>query len=166
MLYRIAQLVYLMAPAYAANMAPPFSRFLPGWNAPISERWLGAHKTVVGAMAGITTALVIAFIQSRITWDGALVDYSRWPLIGLALGLGAIGGDLLKSFLKRRRRIPPGARWVPADQLDFAIGALALVWPFARLTWSDIVAILAVTFFADIIVNQIAFRLRIRETPW
>ena len=112
------------------------------------------------------TALVIAFIQSRITWDGALVDYSRWPLIGLALGCGAMGGDLLKSFVKRRRGIAPGARWVPADQLDFAIGALALVWPLARLTWSDVAAILVVTFVADIAANRIAFRLRIRETPW
>ena len=166
MWYRIAQLLYLMAPAYVANMTPPFSRFVSGWNEPISEHWFGAHKTVVGATAGVLMAVIVAFTQSRINWDGALVDYSRWPVVGLALGVGAIGGDLMKSFLKRRRRIPPGARWVPADQLDFVIGALVLVWPLAHPTWSDIVAILVVSFIADIAVNRIAFRLHIRETPW
>jgi CDP-2,3-bis-(O-geranylgeranyl)-sn-glycerol synthase len=80
--------------------------------------------------------------------------------------VGAVGGDLLKSFLKRRRRIPPGARWIPADQLDFVIGAIALIAPFAHLTWSDVVAVLLVSFVADIAVNQVAFRLQIRETPW
>jgi CDP-2,3-bis-(O-geranylgeranyl)-sn-glycerol synthase len=147
-------------------MTPPFTRFVPEWNAPISERWLGAHKTAVGATAGVLMALLIAFIQSRIGWNGAVVDYSRWPVIGLALGVGAVGGDLLKSFLKRRRRIPPGARWIPADQLDFVIGAIALIAPFAHLTWSDVVAVLLVSFVADIAVNQVAFRLQIRETPW
>ena len=63
-------------------------------------------------------------------------------------------------------RIPPGARWLPADQLDFVIGALALVTPLANLSWSDVALILVVSFVADIAVNQIAFRLRIRETAW
>jgi hypothetical protein len=35
--YRIAQLVSFMAPAYVANMAPLFSKYWKGWNAPISR---------------------------------------------------------------------------------------------------------------------------------
>src|ERR1700687_2831286 len=37
-------LMYLMLPAYLANMAPPFTRFWRGWNRPISRKWLGEHK--------------------------------------------------------------------------------------------------------------------------
>jgi len=48
----VLQLIYLMLPAYLANMAPPFTRFWPGWNRPISRRWLGDHKTVVGFAQG------------------------------------------------------------------------------------------------------------------
>lgn len=166
MWYRITQLFYLMLPAYAANMTPPVTRFLPVWNAPISKRWLGSHKTVLGTTAGVLVALLIAFVQSRIGWAGALVDYSRWPVIGLALGVGAMGGDLVKSFLKRRLRIPPGARWLPADQLDFVIGALVLVAPLVRFTWSDITAVLVLSFVADVVVNRIAYYMRIRGTPW
>lgn len=42
------QLVYFIAPAYAANMLPPFVKYWRGWNPPISRRWLGDHKTVLG----------------------------------------------------------------------------------------------------------------------
>lgn len=163
---RVAELLYLMSPAYLANMAAPFARFWNGWNRPISERWLGSHKTVVGAVAGISVALIVAFVQSRIQWRGSIVDYDRWPLIGLLLGAGAIGGDMAKSFFKRRVKIAPGDRWIPADQLDFGIGALVLIAPISGLSWIDGTVILAITFLGDILVNQIAFRLHIRDTAW
>jgi CDP-2,3-bis-(O-geranylgeranyl)-sn-glycerol synthase len=166
MVSRLAQLVYLMAPAYVANMAPPFVRFWHGWNRPISERWLGSHKTAVGALAGVGAALIVSFNQARLHWRGSLVDYAHWLAIGVLLGAGAMGGDLLKSLLKRRCGIAPGARWIPADQLDFAVGALILIQPRAHLSWADIALILAVTFIADITVNQVAFRLGVRDTAW
>lgn len=166
MISRIARLVYLMAPAYIANMTPPFVRFWPGWNRPISERWLGAHKTVLGVVAGVVTALLVSLVQARLAWAGSLMDYSRWPLLGVLLGMGAMGGDLMKSFFKRRRGIPAGARWVPADQLDFVAGALILIQPIARLSWADVSLVCAVTFVGDVAVNQVAFRLGIRNTPW
>lgn len=163
---RVAELLYLMSPAYLANMIAPFARFWKGWNRPISERWLGSHKTVVGAVAGISVALIATFVQSRIQWRGSLVGYDHWPLMGLLLGAGAIGGDTLKSFFKRRLKIAPGGRWIPADQLDFGIGALLLIAPMAGLSLSDAAIVLAITFVGDILVNQVAFRLRIRDTAW
>jgi hypothetical protein len=159
-------LVYLMAPAYLGNMAAPFVKYWKGWNRPISERWLGAHKTVAGFLLGVIVALGTAFLQSAIDWKGSLVDYAHWPALGLALGIGALGGDALKSLVKRARGIAPGKSWVPFDQLDFAVGALALVWPWARLGWRDVLLILAFTFVADIVVNHAAYRLGIRDTRW
>jgi CDP-2,3-bis-(O-geranylgeranyl)-sn-glycerol synthase len=49
-----------------------------------------------------------------------------------------MSGDALKSLVKRRVGIAPGAPWIPWDQLDFALGALVLVWgrtALARGTW-------------------------------
>ena len=163
---RIAQIVYLLLPAYVANMTPPFTRFWRGWNRPVSERWLGSHKTVVGAATGIVAAVLTAFMQSRIEWAGSLLDYDRWLLAGLLLGIGAMGGDMAKSFFKRRLKIAPGGRWIPADQLDFAIGALILVSPIAAISWLDAAIALAVTFIGDIVINQLAFRLHVKETAW
>ena len=153
-----------MAPAYLGNMAAPFVKYWKGWNRPISERWLGAHQTVAGFLLGVIVALGTAFLQSAIDWKGSLVDYANWPALGLALGIGAPGGDALKSLVKRARGIAPGKPWVPFDQLDFAVGALALVWPWATLGWSDVLLILAFTFVADIVVNQASYRLGIRDT--
>ena len=50
---RLVALIALLAPAYGANMAPPFARFWQGWNPPILRRALGGHKTVVGTAAGL-----------------------------------------------------------------------------------------------------------------
>ena len=166
MTWRVWQMLYLMAPAYLANMTPPFVRFWSGWNRPISERWLGSHKTVLGAVAGVSVAIGVALIQARIHWRGGIVDYDLWPIIGLLLGVGAIGGDVVKSFVKRRRGVSPGARWVPFDQVDFVIGALLLIAPLAGLSWWDVAMILAITFVGDIGVNQLAYKLGIRETAW
>ena len=166
MTWRVAQLLYLMMPAYCANMTPPFVRFWRGWNPPISARWLGSHKTVVGAAGGVLAAMVVALIQARLRWRGAIADYDRWPILGLLLGVGAIGGDAVKSFIKRRRGVAPGGRWIPFDQLDAAIGALVLVAMRVDLSWSDVAAVLAITFVGDIGVNQVAYRLGIRESAW
>lgn len=161
---KLAQLLYLMAPAYLANMAPPFLKYWKGWNRPISRRWLGEHKTVMDFALGVAVGAACA--QWAIDWEGSLVSYRDWPLIGLALGVGAMGGDALKSFFKRRRGIPPGRSWVPADQLDFVLGALILVAPWARLDWSDAAIIVVVSFAGDIAVNQVVFRVGIRDAAW
>ncbi len=147
-------------------MAPPFTRFWPGWNRPISRQWLGDHKTIVGFCAGVGVALVVTFAQSRVGWSGELASYAHWPRLGLAFGFGSMAGDSLKSFVKRRMGIPPGRPWVPMDQLDFIIGSLVLISPLESLTWSDIATIVAVSFLGDIVVNQISYALGIRATKW
>lgn len=167
----LLQLLYLMAPAYLANMAPPFLRYWRGWNRPIHARLLGSHKTVLGAVLGIVVALVVAAVQAALVpvamfADIALVDYRDWPLLGLGFGIGAMGGDAIKSLFKRRLAIAPGAPWLPFDQLDFVLGALLLVGPWTALTAVDVGTILVVSFVGDLVVNRIAFRLGIKRSPW
>jgi CDP-2,3-bis-(O-geranylgeranyl)-sn-glycerol synthase len=163
---RLAELIYFMVPAYLANMAPPFVRFWRGWNHPINRRWLGDHKTVVGFGAGLIVALAATFLQSRIYGPSRLWPADDWPIIGIAFGLGAMGGDCFKSFLKRLRGIPPGRPWIPMDQLDFVLGALIVTLPWVHLPWSDIATILIASFLGDLVINQLAFWMGIRSTPW
>jgi CDP-2,3-bis-(O-geranylgeranyl)-sn-glycerol synthase len=165
-MFRILQLAYLMLPIYFANMAAPFAGHWRGWNRPISRRWLGSHKTVVGFALGVATAVVVTFVQSRVHWSGSLISYEHWLLLGLGCGMGALGGDSIKSFIKRWLDIPPGQSWIPADQLDFIIGGLLVLSFWARLNWLDVVSILALSFVGDVIVNHAAYSLRIRKTKW
>jgi CDP-2,3-bis-(O-geranylgeranyl)-sn-glycerol synthase len=162
----VLQLLYFIAPAYLANMAPPFVRYWKGWNRPIHARTLGEHKTVVGYALGVLAAVVATGVQAAIDVPSALLDYARWPWLGLAFGVGAMTGDCLKSYFKRLRGVPPGAPWVPFDQLDFVVGALLAVAPFAGLAWSDVLVILVVTLLGDIAVNRVAYRLGIKSSPW
>lgn len=141
----ILQALYFMLPAYMANMAPVAVKRIPFGDVPLDKgsswrgkRILGDHKTARGLVAGIIFA-VLTVLAQRALVDVApifaqisLLPYSElWPeiliLLGILYGLGALGGDAIKSFFKRRIGIAPGKNWIPFDQLDFVIGSLALV---------------------------------------
>jgi CDP-2,3-bis-(O-geranylgeranyl)-sn-glycerol synthase len=164
---RLPELVYLMLPAYFANMAPPFVKYWRGWNRPIHHAWLGDHKTVMGFVFGVLSGVLTAYTQARVDAGVArLWPPSMWLAIGLAQGVGAMAGDMVKSFVKRRIGIAPGKPWVPADQLDFAVGALIPIAFLVPLSAADVLWILAITFVADIAVNHVSFYAGIRSTKW
>jgi CDP-2,3-bis-(O-geranylgeranyl)-sn-glycerol synthase len=163
---RLVEVVYALLPAYVANMAAPFAKFWPGWNRPISHRWLGDHKTVVGFLLGIAAAILTSYLQSRSSSSLPGFEPANWLVPGCAQGVGAMAGDAVKSFFKRRVGVPPGGRWIPADEIDFIIGAMVLGSPWLDLTAVDVVLVLGFTFAAHITVNHIAFGLGIRDTKW
>jgi len=160
------QLVYFMAPAYAANMLPPFAKYWRGWNPPINRRWLGSHKTVLGFATGVSAAILMAVAQSQLAWSNAIAVYAAPAGLGLRFGIGAMAGDSIKSFFKRRMDIPPGEPWIPLDQVDFVLGALVLVWPVAELTWPDVPAILLLSGTGHVLVNHLGYWLGVRPTRW
>lgn len=166
LLRRGLEMLYFMAPAYVANMSPPLVKYWKGWNRPLSPRWLGSHKTVVGFAAGVLGAIVTVLAQHAIGLQAGIVDYDGWIELGLRFGLGAMVGDSVKSFFKRRLRIAPGAPWIPFDQLDFALGALVLVWPRAALDLRDVAVVVVLSFGGHVLVNHAAYWLGIREVKW
>lgn len=154
---RAVELLVFMLPAYAANMAPPLvTRFWTGWNPPIARRAFGAHKTVLGFTAGVIAAPIVTLLAGHAGWLG----------LGLRFGLGAMLGDLAKSFVKRRVGIAPGHPWIPFDQLDFALGALALTAGVVPLTVLDVALVLGLTFVGHIAVNHVGHALGLRATAW
>jgi CDP-2,3-bis-(O-geranylgeranyl)-sn-glycerol synthase len=155
-----------MAPAYVANMAPLLTRYWSGWNRPISARWLGSHKTVMGFATGMLGALATSFVQHAIGYDTRIVDSDNWVELGVRFGLGAMTGDSAKSFFKRRRGIPPGQPWLPFDQVDFVLGALLLVAPRSTLALGDVALVLGLSFGGHIAVSHAAYWLGIRDVKW
>ena len=161
-----AQVLYFMAPAYVANMLPPFLAHWRGWNPPISRRWLGSHKTVLGATAGVLGAVATTFLQSLIGWPAGLSPDRGWLDLGVRFGTGAMAGDAVKSFFKRRAGIAPGQRWIPFDQVDFVVGALLLVWPVTGLSRWDVPVILVISAVGHVAVNHAGYWLGVRQTRW
>jgi CDP-2,3-bis-(O-geranylgeranyl)-sn-glycerol synthase len=82
------------------------------------------------------------------------------------MGFGTIFGDLMESFVKRRIGYEPGRPFIPFDQLDFVIGALIFVFPLIKLSSNKIIIILLLSFVLHVIVNHLAFHLKIRKEKW
>ena len=179
MLQYILQPLYFLLPAYFANMAPvivknlakPLARpidFGMSWK---GKRILGDHKTWRGLVFGIVFSVLIAFMQRHLlgTRAGAylsVIDYTYPALIGFLLGFGAILGDAVKSFFKRRSNHTPGERFFPFDQCDFVLGAILFSLPFWPFTLSQTLLAIVITIFLHIIVNHIAYATGIRDEAW
>lgn len=94
----------------------------------------GKNKTWRGLLVGIIAGIVVAGIQALLFFRtdffraNTLVDYGKvnFVLLGALMGGGALIGDLVKSFIKRRLNVPPGKPWFPWDQLDWIVGAMLL----------------------------------------
>lgn len=167
-----------MLPAYFANMTPVFARKFPFLNYPVDFgkklggiRIFGAHKTYRGLVFGILAAIILAYIQF-VVYDYSFFnslsffDYSNWLLFGLLMGAGAVLGDTIKSFFKRRAGVKPGQRFIFWDQLDYVFGALLFVWIVFDLNIKMIITIIIVSFFLHIIINHIGYYLGIRDVKW
>lgn len=201
-LFLVVQVLWLFVPAYVANMAPVFAMNLfPRWNAPLDggrtardgRRLLGASKTWRGVVAGVVVAGGLAVLQARLGLGGLDVTDFAYAAAGIAgplvlggcLGLGAVAGDAVKSYFKRRTGREGGAPWVPFDQLDFVVGALILAslgaaalqatgaaadnwwWEeFGGARWPALVLVVVLTPGLHLLVNWIGFKLRLKKVPW
>jgi len=94
----------------------------------------------------------------------SLIDYQNTPwFAGLFMGFGAILGDAVKSFFKRRIKIKPGRTWIPFDQIDYILGgALFFSWFYLPIL-KDSISLLFIGLILYIIVNVIGYYLGLRE---
>ncbi len=169
---------YLMLPAYFANMAPVIVKKVNLFVFPIdfskkinNKPIFGRNKTFRGLIFGVIFSIIVAYAQFLLYgvefFKGiSFIDYNNWLLFGFLMGFGALTGDLIKSFFKRRLGLKPGARFVPFDQMDFVIGAFIFIIPVFKAALSILVVSLLLSFALDIMVNHLAFYLKIRNEKW
>ncbi|MHC1635010.1 MAG: CDP-2,3-bis-(O-geranylgeranyl)-sn-glycerol synthase [Candidatus Methanospirareceae archaeon] len=175
----IAVAIWLMLPAYVANG----SAALFGGKKPIDRgiffgkhRLLGDGKTYEGLLRGFFCGFSIGIIQTRIgEWLGIKPSFGTFSfaIIPLScLSLGAMLGDIMGSFVKRRIGLERGAMLPIIDQLDFVFGAWLLLFLFARnwfleaFTVEILLAIVIITPFLHLSTNYIAFKMGKKKVPW
>lgn len=184
MLHDIAFAIWFFLPAAEANAAPIPAAKLPGlrkWNTPIDghRKWrgkpiLGPHKTWRGIVVGIVMSTLILAIEWLLArqygWAQNLTAPHNYTsasilLLGPVFAIGALGGDAVKSFFKRRRNRGAGATWFPFDQLDYIIGGALLVAPFIRLTLSEYIWVFIIWFIMHLVVSYLGYLTRLKDSP-
>jgi len=171
--HEIIYAFYYILPAYFANAAPVV--FGGGYPLDAGRLFLdgnpifGSNKTVRGFFAGLLVGTFAAFALSLLY---TLNEFPRDFLfqydiaLGFILSLGALFGDLLHSFIKRRLGISPGSPLPVADQLDFVFGALLFSLLVRPPPWFAAVIIIAATPPIHLLTNLLAYVIGIKKTPW
>ncbi len=166
-----------MLPAYLPNPAAA----LFGGGAPIDagrnysdgRRLFGDGKTWRGLLFGILAGIGIGLVQIWLsgTYDISVLPRHTFTSV-ILLAAGALLGDLVKSFFKRRVGKDRGAKWPVADQYDLVAGSLLLIlvvdpaWTLSSITLPVFIAILIITPILHRSVNIIGYLMKVKEVPW
>lgn len=153
----IVQAFWIVIPIYVANA----SAVIVGGGTPIDfgrtwtdgRRILGDGKTwrglLSGTFLGMTAGFGLAVAASHLSTSEysylSLTNFEGFPmmiLILFSLCFGALLGDVVESFFKRRIGKDRGQDWIPFDQLDFLVGALV-----SSLLMSELLSLLRLTHY-------------------
>lgn len=180
----VLQAFWIVIPIYVANA----SAVIVGGGTPIDfgKKWrdgrriLGDGKTwrglfsgtFLGMTAGFGLTVAATYLSSSEYAFLGLTNFEGFPfmiVILFSLCFGALLGDVVESFFKRRIGKDRGQDWIPFDQLDFIVGALLFSfliselltvvrftdspWFFDSLSLWHILVLLIVTPFIHITAN-------------
>jgi len=157
----LSQLLLLIL---VANGAPVIARYLLGrrWGRPIDggrlfadgRPWLGPSKTIRGVIAALLCTTVSAVL------------IGLPAVVGLLVALGAMFGDLLSSFSKRRLGIPSSNMALGLDQLPEVLIPALLVHRQLAISLAGVAGVVAAFVILELVLSQILFSLNIRRRPF
>lgn len=175
--------LWLGLPAWIANSTP----VIFGGGRPIDggkmfrdgSRLLGDGKTIRGFVAGIfwgtlTGAILVyaaPYVKSEmvnyLTVTSDMDVILNMPLlVGFMLSVGALTGDLVGSFLKRRVGLRSGAPSPVLDQLGFVLMALIFAAMFLDPNPFYPAVLIIVTFGIHLLSNTLGYLIGVKKNPW
>ncbi|MBI4406699.1 CDP-2,3-bis-(O-geranylgeranyl)-sn-glycerol synthase [Candidatus Micrarchaeota archaeon] len=169
----IVDLIIFILPAYVANSVPVIlhgktpidmgQRFVD------QQRLLGRSKTVKGFIAGVLAGTLVGLIIALSPFFSFLTTSDKL-IIAFLLSLGAMAGDSIGSFIKRRRGIKSGRESFFTDKLWFLVGSLLFAFPYyngrINLQIMDVAVLLALTLLLHICFNRLAHAFNLKKVPW
>ena len=174
--------VYLMIPAYLANgSALVFGGGTPmdfGKNAWDNRRLIGDGVTwrgtigaglfgmLIGGLLGYLSTLgVCTYFFNMLTANLTTVTnpIMQGLIIGFLLGFGALIGDAIGSFIKRRLNFERGKAVPLLDQLDFVVVALLFVWVVVDINAAMVICILVLSVFFHLGANILAYSIHLKD---
>ncbi|MEQ9545232.1 MAG: CDP-archaeol synthase [Marinobacter sp.] len=146
-----------------ANGAPVVARRLFGhhWSAPVDggRFWrdgcpvLGKSKTWRGVVSGTVSCGLFAMVAGL------------GLFFGLLFGLMGLLGDMLSSFIKRRRGLEASAKALWLDQVPEALLPMILAFLWLPLGLWQAVAVVVLFTLSNILFSPLLYRLGIRRQP-
>lgn len=118
----------------------------------------GPSKTVEGAAVGIIGGALAAVV--------AHFTLSFPFTVGLIAAWGAVLGDLLSSFVKRRLHLPSGKPAPLLDAISFLLVPLLLTYPLYIPQGVTIAVALAITPLSHLVSNGVAYLIGVKPVPW
>jgi len=179
--FALVSALWIMLPAYVPNPAavvlgggPPIDG---GTSWRDGRRLFGDGKTVrgfvLGVLAGIAVGGAELWVQAvALRTPGGFPLPAHTIVTICAFALGALIGDLVKSFIKRRIGKGQGESWPVADQYDLVAGAFLLTvlaspwWLLQNVTLPVLFWILVLTPVLHRMTNIAGHRLGVKRVPW
>lgn len=177
-------ILWFFLPAAAGNASGTLSNKVPilrNWQSPMDFglewggiRVFGENKKFRGLILGTFSGILVLFLQKFLyenvvfVRDISVVDYSdiNWLLIGVLQGGGALVGDAIESFFKRRMGIKPGGEWKPFDQIDFITAAVVFTLPFVQFAWYAYVFLFGIFIIGHRLTNLLAYQIGLKDVPY
>ena len=169
MFSEILKTSYFFLPAGIANMSPVLFKNINFLNHPINKKLFGSHKTYRGIFFGVILAIFISFLQFLLTnFNLSLIHYTKFNFlfVGFLLGAGAMLGDLIKSFFKRRLSIKPGSSFIPFDQLDWILGAIILTFPLIKYSLIQLTSLIIIYGLLHPLINLLGYILKLKKNKF
>ncbi len=181
MLNKLLLALFFFFPAGVANSTPVFVAKIPilkKFNYPLDfnlkfrgKRILGSHKTIRGLISGILMGIVTMHLEYFLFKNSidpiSPIDYTQinLTLLGGLLGAGAVIGDSVKSFFKRRVGIKPGAPWIGPDQADYIIGGILFSLLYIQLPIIYYILIAISYLIIHPISTVIGYYIKLKDAP-
>ncbi|MBD3269912.1 CDP-archaeol synthase [Candidatus Peregrinibacteria bacterium] len=202
----MAELIFIsilfFLPAYIANMMPVIGQNLPFSEkikkTAINEKLFGKNKTWFGIVFGILISTLICYIiyQILLMYSASIhgEEYLKTVIFkssyffylnipsAVTISSGALLGDLIESYFKRRIGLKPGYALPFFDQTDFIFGAWIMYMIYISIPYFNqlffkpnydlnlyfyiLLTGLIITPFLHLSANVIAYKLRLKKVWW
>ena len=168
---------WFVLPAYLANASPTYfyKKFRKLHPIDFNKKFvdgraiLGKGKTfegfAVGMMSGTLTGLVQILLQNTLKLDQiGLFEMSL--KLAFVLSLGALVGDMIASFMKRRAGLERGKEVPLLDTLDFLVGALLFAEFVVEVKVETSIFLFIITPVIHRCANLFAYKRGMKDVPW
>jgi len=128
------------------------------WEGLISGTIIG---TIVGALQGYLNPFIMEFNTTNIV--PIFTSINEGIIAGFLLGFGALLGDVLGSFIKRRLKIKRGKPAPILDQLDLVFGSLVLGALIFNFNPIFVIIVCILTIILHLSANTIAYLIGMKK---